>query len=83
MSHVAKDLPPHPGTRVKTSFIKQRKDSWQIHLQQVMLHHRYHSVVDLEHRKDICWKCCTYLLYFRKYHRFLAGMSQVVHFSVA
>ena len=35
VSHVAKDLPQFPGTRVKTSFIKQREDSWQIHLQRI------------------------------------------------
>ena len=35
VSHVAKDLPEVPGTRVKTSFIKQREDSWQIHLQRI------------------------------------------------
>ena len=33
VSRVAADLPQLPGTRVKTSFIQQREDSWQIHLQ--------------------------------------------------
>ena len=76
---------------VKTSFIEQREDSWQTHLQQIspflvvgvdvwwsytsngflfhdgdtdpanpgdafsLMHHRYHSVVDVEHRRDTCW----------------------------
>ena len=35
VSHVAKDLPPLPGTKVKSSYVKQREDSWQIHLQQI------------------------------------------------
>ena len=35
VSHVAKDLPQIPGTRVKTSFIKGREDSWQVHLQRI------------------------------------------------
>ena len=92
VSRVAADLPQLPGTRVKTSFIQQREDSWQIHLQRIspflvagvdvwwsytgngflfhdgdtdranagdtfsLLHHRYHSVMDVEHRRDACWK---------------------------
>ena len=92
VSHVAKDLPPLPGTVVKNSFIRQREDSWQVHLQQIspflvagvdvwwsytsngfvfhdgdtdpanssdafsLMHHRYHSVKDVEHRRDACWK---------------------------
>ena len=92
VSHVAKDLPPLPGTKVKSSYVKQREDSWQIHLQQIspflvagvdvwwsytpngflfhdgdidpaspsddftLMHHRYHSVVDVEQRRDACWK---------------------------
>lgn len=35
VSHVAKDLPKLPGTTVKISFIKQRKDSWQNHLHRI------------------------------------------------
>ena len=92
VSRVAADLPQLPGTRVNTSFIQQREDSWQIHLQRIspflvagvdvrwsytgngflfhdgdtdranagdtfsLLHHRYHSVMDVEHRRDACWK---------------------------
>ena len=92
VSRVAADLPQLPGTRVKTSFIQQREDSWRIHLQRIspflvpgvdvwwsytengflfhdgdtdranpgdtvsLLHHRYHSVKDVEHRRDACWK---------------------------
>ena len=91
VSHVAKDMPPLPGTKVNSSFIKQREDSWQVHLQQIspflvagvgvwwshtpsgfvfhgdtdpadpsdaflLLHHRYHSVLDVENRRDACWK---------------------------
>lgn len=92
VSHVAKDLPSLSGTKVKTTFIKQREDSWQIHLQRIspflvagegvwwsftsngfvfydgdtdpanpddafsLLHHRYHSVNDVEERRDACWK---------------------------
>ena len=72
--------------------LKQREDSWQIHLQRIspflvtgvdvwwsytsngflfhdgdadpanprdafsLLHHRYHSIEDVEHRRDACWK---------------------------
>ena len=32
VSHVARDLPKVTGTKVKTSFLRQREDSWQIHL---------------------------------------------------
>ena len=91
VSHVAKDLPELPGTRVKTTFIQQREDSWQIHLQQIspflvagvdvwwsytpngflfhdgdtdcanpgdtsLLHRHYHTVMDVEDRRDACWK---------------------------
>ena len=92
VSRVAKDMPQLSGTKVKTSFIKQREDSWQIHLQRIspflvvgegvwwsytsngfvfhdgdsdpdnhddafsLMHHRYHSVMDVEHRRDVCWK---------------------------
>ena len=92
VSHVANDLPQLSGTRVKTSFIKQREDSWQVHLQRIspflvdgvdvwwshtingfvfhdgdtdpanssealsLLHHRFHSVKDVEQRRDECWK---------------------------
>ena len=35
VSHIAKELPHLPGTTVKMSFIKQREDSWQLHLQQI------------------------------------------------
>ena len=92
VSHVAKDLPPLPGTIVTSSFIRKREDSWQIHLQQIspflvagvgvwwsytsngfvfhdgdtdpanssdaflLMHHRYHTVEDVEHRRDGCWK---------------------------
>lgn len=35
VSHVAKQLPQLPGTCVKASFIKNRQDSWQLHLQRV------------------------------------------------
>ena len=92
VSHVAKDLPQIPGTRVKTSFIKGREDSWQVHLQRIspflvagediwwssvpngfifhdgdtdsadpsddfsLMHHRYHSLMDVENRRDACWK---------------------------
>ena len=35
VTHVAKDLPKLPGTTVKNSFIKHRKDSWQNHLQRI------------------------------------------------
>ena len=92
VSHVARDLPKVTGTKVKTSFLRQREDSWQIHLQQIspflvdgvdvwwshvsngflfhdgdddpanptyafsLLHHRYHSIEDVEHRRDASWK---------------------------
>ena len=92
VSHVAKDLPQIPGTRVKTSFIKGKEDSWQVHLQRIspflvagediwwssvpngfifhdgdtdsadpsddfsLMHHRYHSLMDVENRRDACWK---------------------------
>ena len=92
VSHVAKDMPQIPGTRVKTSFIKGREDSWQVHLQRIspflvagediwwssvpngfifhdgdtdsadpsddfsLMHHRYHSLMDVENRRDACWK---------------------------
>ncbi len=92
VSHVANDLPQLPATRVKTSFVQHREDSWQIHLQRIspflvagvdvwwsytpngflfhdgdtdpanpgdtfsLLHHRCHSVKDVEHRRDACWK---------------------------
>ena len=91
VSRVAKDLPPLPGTKVTSAFIEERKDSWQVHLQQIspflvagvgvwwsytpdgflfhdgdtdpanpgdafsLMHHRYHSVVDVEHRREACW----------------------------
>ena len=32
---MAKDLPPLPGTKVTSAFIEARKDSWQVHLQQI------------------------------------------------
>ena len=35
VSHIAKELPPLPGTTVKTSFISKREDSWQLHLKQI------------------------------------------------
>ena len=35
VSHIAKELPHLPETTVKMSFIKQREDSWQLHLQQI------------------------------------------------
>ena len=35
VSRVAKDLPPLPGTKVTSAFIEARKDSWQVHLQQI------------------------------------------------
>lgn len=35
VSNVAKDMPPLSGTRVSSSFIKQREDSWQVQLQQI------------------------------------------------
>lgn len=35
VAHVAKDLPPLPGTTIKSSYIQQREDSWQNHLQHV------------------------------------------------
>ena len=35
VSHVAKELPQLPGTTLKTSFIKKREDSWQLHLQRI------------------------------------------------
>ena len=92
VSHVAKDMPQLSGTKVKTTFIQQREDSWQVHLQRIspflvagegvwwfytsngfvfhdgdtdpanpddafsLMHHRYHSVMDVEHRRDVCWK---------------------------
>ena len=92
VSYVANDLPEVSGTKVKTSFIMQREDSWQVHLQRIspflvdgvdvwwshtnngfifkdgdtdpenssdvllLLHHRYHTVKDVEQRRDECWK---------------------------
>ena len=92
VSCVAKDLPQFPATKISTSFIQQREDSWQVHLQRIspflvagvdvwwshtddgflfhdgdtdranpgetfsMLHHRYHSIKDVELRRDACWK---------------------------
>ena len=85
---MAKDLPQIPGNRVKTSFIKGREDSWQVHLQRIspflvagedilvvqctfhdgdtdsadpsddfsLMHHRYHSLMDVENRRDGRWK---------------------------
>ena len=68
---MAKDLPPHPGTRVKTSFVGV--DVWWSYTSNgflfhdgdtdpanpgdafSLMHHRYHSVVDVEHRRDTCW----------------------------
>lgn len=35
VAHVAKALPPLPGTTIKNSFIKNRQDSWQCHLQRI------------------------------------------------
>ena len=35
VSHVARDMPHLSGTRVKSSFIKQREDCWQVHLQRI------------------------------------------------
>ncbi len=35
VSHIARELPPLPGTTVKKSFLKHRDDSWQLHLQRI------------------------------------------------
>lgn len=35
VSHIAKQLPPLPGTSVKSSFITKREDSWQLHLKRI------------------------------------------------
>jgi hypothetical protein len=35
VSHVAKQLPHLPGTSVKMSFLKNKEDSWQLHLQRI------------------------------------------------
>lgn len=35
VSHIAKNMPPLPGMSVKQSFLKQRQDSWQLHLQKI------------------------------------------------
>ena len=35
VSHVAKDLPPFSPTLVKSSFIRRREDSWQVHLKRI------------------------------------------------
>ena len=92
VAHVAKDMPLLPGTKVKSTYIQEREDSWQVHLQRIspflvagegvwwsqtpngfvfhdgdtdpanpndafsLMHHRYHSVNDVEHRRDVCWK---------------------------
>lgn len=92
VSHVAKDMPQLPATKVKMSFILQREDSWQMHLKRIspfliagvdvwwsympngfvfhdgdtdssnpgetfsLLHHRCHSIMDVEQRRDTCWK---------------------------
>lgn len=35
VSHIAKELPPLPGTSVKLSFLNHRLDSWQLHLKRI------------------------------------------------
>jgi hypothetical protein len=92
VSHVAKDMPQLPPTKVYLSFVMEREDSWQMHSRRIspflmagvdvwwsdmsdgflfhdseinssnpgetftLLHHRCHSVMDVEERRDACWK---------------------------